>query len=146
MKQSEMLEQMEVKQAIDHIAYYMDFNQLEKALEYFSEDARYSMTRRGEKVVDLRGKPAIRENLQNLEESSGFLFHLLGTKIVEVNELSQTASSNSCCIVRQAAKDDLNKQETQYVEYRDSWLKFNGFWYLVERCVSILAQSNEGQE
>lgn len=144
MTQYELLEMEEIKNIIDKIAFYTDSNQLEEILPYYSEDAEYIIMEDGETKTSLRGKPALRESLSEFEKRFDFIFHLTGTKIVELQLMSSTALSNTCCIVRQGNKEDKTVQ-TQYIEYGDKWLKVNDTWFLVSRTVHIVSQSIKEQ-
>lgn len=144
MTQYELLETEEIKNIIDRIAFYTDSNQLEEILPYFSEDAEYKIISDGETLTNISGKPALRESLTELEKRYDFLFHCTGTKIVELQTMSSTALSNTCCIIRQGNKTDKTVQ-TQYAEYGDKWLKVNDTWFLVSRTVHIVSQSIKEQ-
>ena len=138
-----LLEESEIKNRLDRIAYYTDFKRVNDVLDFFTQDASYSIDQRGHTLLSIKGKEEIEKSLSLLEEQKGFLFHLLGTKIVEVDPMKQTATSNCCAIVRQGLKAEDSNQITQYLEYRDSWIKVEDVWYLISRAINVLSDSSE---
>lgn len=137
---NELKNQIEVIQTIDEATCWLDQKNLDKLLEHFSEDALLKVTEDGKEVVSLSGKPAIREHLISRLEPVDTIFHNNGTHKVDVLSLDQSATSYTTSIVRISQTDPAIVTDEDLV-FEDKLIKVNGFWYIVDRTVRIIAKS-----
>lgn len=131
-----------VSEVIDTIACELDAKSLSKALDCFTADAGFRIEEGGKTAAEAKGTDQIREVIAERMAQYDILFHLTGTKVIDLNMSLQKAHATSSALVKMINSDP-SVTVTQYVDYDDHFILVNDRWYLADRIINIISSKTK---
>lgn len=138
MKEKISQNQWMVSEIIDSIACDLDAKSLSSALKYFAEDAHLKIEQDGKLAAEARGLDQVRQVIAGRMSQYDVLFHLTGTKVIDLDQELQKAHATSSALVKMI-RTDPSETTTQYVDYDDHFILVEDRWYLADRTITVIS-------
>lgn len=142
MKDNISQNQWMISEVIDTIACELDAKSLAKALDCFTAEAGFRIEEGGKTAVEAKGADQIRDVIAERMAQYDILFHLTGTKVIDLDMTLQKAHATSSALVKMISNDP-SITVTQYVDYDDHFILVGSRWYLADRTINIISSKTK---